>query len=151
MQIIKADTSHVDEVAKLFNLYRQFYHCRSNVSLAKAYIADRLEKDECHIFLAKQNDGEYIGFVLLYPTFCSLEMSPIVILHDLYVQEAARKKGVGEALMMAAKDFSEEMRMARIDLLTAKDNFAGQHLYEKLGYQQSLNEYSGYSLPLKVG
>lgn len=150
MNIIKAGLEHIDDVAKLFNLYRQFYHCRSNLKLAKEYISERLHEQACHIFLAQDNEGAGLGFVLLYPTFCSLEMDKIYILHDLYVSESARKQGVGEALMMAAKQLAEENRVARIDLLTAKDNFAGQHLYEKLGYQQSLNDYFGYSLQIKI-
>jgi ribosomal protein S18 acetylase RimI-like enzyme len=35
---------------------------------------------------------------------------------------------------------------ARIDLLTAKDNKAGQHLYEKLGYNKVNEDFFTYSL-----
>ena len=37
---------------------------------------------------------------------------------------------------------------ARIDLLTQDTNETGQHLYEKLGYERTLQDFYAYSLTL---
>ena len=76
------------------------------------------------------------------------EAIPILILYDLYVQSSARKAGVGEALMERVRELATETGARRIDLLTAFDNHAGQHLYEKLGYKKSNEGFQAYSLSL---
>lgn len=37
---------------------------------------------------------------------------------------------------------------ARLDLLTAYSNFSGQHLYERLGYEEAKQDFHAYSLNL---
>jgi ribosomal protein S18 acetylase RimI-like enzyme len=94
---------------------------------------------------------EPLGFVQLYPSFCSVDAIRILILYDLYVVAAARCRGLGEALMRRATDFAIETGVSRLDLLTAKDNFPGQALYEKLGYRRTNEDFYAYSLELRSG
>jgi|TARA_R110001583_G_scaffold106823_1_gene255252 ribosomal protein S18 acetylase RimI-like enzyme len=145
MNIVRASQKHISEVARLFDLYRQFYGCESNLTLATEFIVDRMNKGESEIFLASEN-GDAKGFVQLYPSFCSVDAVKIFILYDLYVDKCARNLGVGEALMNKATGFVKQSGAARIDLLTAKDNKAGQHLYEKLGYNKVNEDFFTYSL-----
>jgi GNAT superfamily N-acetyltransferase len=63
------------------------------------------------VFYLAEADGEALGFTQLYPAFASLSLAPSWILNDLYVEPAARGRGVGEALMQAARD--SQFRMAR--------------------------------------
>jgi len=42
MEIIRANQVHVAEISRLFDLYRQFYKCESDLDLAKEFIADRI-------------------------------------------------------------------------------------------------------------
>jgi ribosomal protein S18 acetylase RimI-like enzyme len=70
----------------------------------------------------------------------------IYILYDLYVDASARKSGLGEKLMNAATAWAKEQGAARLDLLTEDNNLAGQHLYEKLGYKRTGEEFYAYSL-----
>lgn len=97
------------------------------------------------IFLAVE-DCSAKAFVQLYPSFCSVDAIKIFILYDLYVDKSVRNSGVGEALMNKAREFAKHSGAARIDLLTAVDNKAGQHLYEKLGYKKVLEDFHAYSL-----
>jgi ribosomal protein S18 acetylase RimI-like enzyme len=145
MNIVRASQKHMSEVARLFDLYRQFYGCESNLTLATEFIVDRMNKGESEIFLASE-DGNAKGFVQLYPSFCSVDAVKIFILYDLYVDKGARNLGIGEDLMNKAKEFVKQSGAARIDLLTAKDNKAGQHLYEKLGYNKVNEDFFTYSL-----
>ena len=147
MQIIDANLSHLDHIARLFDLYRQFYHCQPDLALAKSFISERISKHESTIFLAEEA-GEYVGFVQLYPTFCSVEATRIYVLYDLYVVESARNIGVGKQLMDRAREYAIAQGAGRIDLETAFDNYVGQHLYEKLGYKRADGRFIGYSLLL---
>ena len=106
-----------------------------------------MDNHESDIFLAVDN-ATACGFVQLYPSFCSVQASKIYILYDLYVLESHRKSGVGENLMHKAAQWATENNAARVDLLTAHSNAAGQRLYEKLGYKRVLDDFYAYSLDL---
>ena len=145
--IKQADASHLDEVSRLFDLYRQFYECEPDLALARSFIEDRMRNGESTIFVAL--DGKLgLGFVQLYPSFCSVEAIKIQVLYDLYVDQAVRHGGVGEALMNRASEFARNSGAARVDLSTAHSNVIGQHLYEKLGYRKTDEDFYSYSLYL---
>jgi len=146
MKIIEASVEHIDEVARLFDMYRQFYECEPDLPLATKFIGDRITHKESMIFVAQDADRHSIGFVQLYPSYCSVEAIKIQILYDLFVEAESRKQGVAEALMRRASAFAKETGAARVDLLTAKTNQAGQHLYEKLGYKIVNQDFYAYSL-----
>ena len=145
LKIVKANQEHIKEVARLFDLYRQFYECEPDLALATQFISDRTSRGESDIFVALNAD-KASGFVQLYPSFCSVDAVKIYILYDLYVDADSRKTGLGEKLMNTATDWAESNGAARLDLLTADDNLAGQHLYEKLGYKKVLQDFYAYSL-----
>jgi ribosomal protein S18 acetylase RimI-like enzyme len=147
MNIEIATKEHTTEVARLFDLYRQFYECEPDLNLATEFVAARIANDESRIFVAM--DGEIaLGFVQLYPSFCSVEAFKIQILYDLYVDAEVRTDGVGEKLMNRASEFARESGAMRVDLLTGHSNKIGQHLYEKLGYEVANEGFHAYSLYL---
>jgi ribosomal protein S18 acetylase RimI-like enzyme len=145
MKILRAAKEHVLEIAKLFDLYRQFYECEPDIELAKLYISERIQNEESAIFLADDN-GKIKGFVQMYPSFCSVDAIKIYILYDLYVVPNSRNSGVGALLMNRAAEHAKEQGASRIDLMTAFGNKPGQHLYEKLGYRRVLEDFYTYSL-----
>lgn len=63
-----------------------------------------------------------------------MALQPALLLSDLYVSEQARRQGVGEALMNAARAHAEATGACGLQLETAKSNLPGQALYERLGY-----------------
>jgi ribosomal protein S18 acetylase RimI-like enzyme len=145
MELQKASFKDVSEVAGLFDLYRQFYECDPDIVLAEKYISERIKNEDSTIFVAKDN-GEAIGFVQMYPSFCSVEAIKIYILYDLYVDASARNSGVGALLMGRASEYAKEQGASRVDLMTAFSNKPGQHLYEKIGYKRALEDFYTYSL-----
>lgn len=145
MNIVRAEERHIPEIGRLFDLYRQFYECDADLELATNYIRDRLANDESVIFVAEEGESLQ-GFTQLYESFCSVEVMKILILYDLYVDADVRNGGVGAKLMNAATEFARENGAGRLDLLTGKDNYPGQHLYEKLGYVKVNEEFFAYSL-----
>lgn len=145
MEIVKANQHHIAQVSRLFDLYRQFYECEPDLELATRFISERIERKESDIFVAHSQD-KAIGFVQLYPSFCSVDAVRIYILYDLYVDANSRKSGVGEDLMNVATEWARTNGAARLDLQTAHDNLVGQNLYEKLGYKKTLEDFYSYSL-----
>ena len=129
-----AATSDVEEVALLFDAYRQFYKKETNLALAITFVRDRLENNESVVLVAEAEDGQIIGFCQLYPTFCSVAAAPTYSLYDLFVKPEARKSGAGKALLLAAERHAAQSGCVRMDLTTAKTNLPAQALYESLGW-----------------
>ncbi|MBM7701071.1 GNAT family N-acetyltransferase [Kurthia huakuii] len=146
MEIYQATMEDLEGVSNLFNLYRKFYQKASDLEGAMDYIKERLENKDSVIFIVKNNQ-EYVGFTQLYPIFSSLSMKRAWILNDLYVEERARKQGIGEMLLKKVKDYAIETGAKNISLSTALDNHKAQKLYKKNGYIRDSQFYQ-YELSL---
>lgn len=134
LHIRPATPADAGTLAPLFDAYRQFYEQAPDITAARRFIAERLERGESSILIAFDAAGAAIGFCQLYPTFCSVEAAPIYTLYDLFVSAAARKTGAGRALLMAARDHARAQGKVRMDLTTAHTNTTAQSLYESLGW-----------------
>jgi len=146
VEIFRAGQEHAGELGPLFSGYRHFYEQKVDRDTEDAYIATRMANGECVIFIARENDDP-AGFVLLYPTFDSVMLYPTWVLHDLFVSERHRKKGIGRSLMETAHEFCAGQGAGRVDLSTAVTNTVAQPLYESIGYERD-EEFYVYSLTL---
>lgn len=144
---ITAGLEQLDEVARLFDLYRQFYEQPANLDRARDYVGARMQNAESTIFLAQDDSGIGLGFTQLYPTFCSVAAAPIFVLYDLYVDAPGRRQGTGRALMLHAQQFAKAQGAARLQLETAIDNLPGQALYESLGWERDTH-FHNYTFDL---
>ncbi len=142
MEIYQAKEKDLHEVAKLFNLYREYYHQPSNFDGALTFIGERMEKMDSIIFVAVKQE-RYIGFIQLYPSFSSISMKRTWILNDLYVIHEARQEGAGQLLIDMALKLCTETNARSLSLQTAPGNKYARRLYEKNGFSLD-NEYLSY-------
>lgn len=147
MKITRGTINHLDDLADLFDQYRQFYEQDADFEGCKEYLHERLTNDESIIFIAQGDEGEAIGFTQLYSSFCSVARQPTLYLYDLYVSPNARRQGVGRALMKGATEYAKEHNAVRLSLQTAHDNASAQALYESLGYEKDTHFFA-YDLSL---
>jgi ribosomal protein S18 acetylase RimI-like enzyme len=61
-------------------------------------------------------------------------------LHDLFVDEAARRAGVGEALLRATLEALRDLGAPRCVLHTMWDNAPAQRLFERAGFRRTMVE-----------
>ena len=103
----RADANDLDTLAGLFDAYRQFYKRPSDVAAARAFLAERIARDESVVLIAEHEGAaigaksvraEAIGFVQLYPLFSSVRLGRTWLLNDLYVAPQARRLGAFESL-----------------------------------------------------
>ena len=135
MQIEVATKDHLEQIAPLFDAYRVFYEQPSDLAASRAFIAERLERGDSHILLAREA-GKAVGFTQLYASLSSVSMRKIWILNDLFVAPVGRRRGVGRMLLRAARDFATATGAVRLELSTQKTNLAAQALYESEGWQR---------------
>ncbi|VVN42027.1 hypothetical protein PS858_00402 [Pseudomonas fluorescens] len=150
VQVHRADATHLDHVARLFDAYRGFYGQPSNLTQSRDFIAERIARDESAIFVVLDAAGEALGFVQLFPTFSSIDAHRTWLLGDLFTAPVARGRGVATLLMNTARDFAVLSGAKGLVLETATDNHGAQRLYESLGYVRETGYYT-YCLDLKQG
>ena len=147
LQIRAATVNDVAALAPLFDAYRQFYEQPSDPVLAREFLSARLQRGESVVLLAFDADGRAMGFVQLYPTFCSVAAARIFILYDLFISPAVRRGGTGAALLGAAASFARSEGAVRLELSTAPTNHAARALYQREGWRR-VDEFEVYALPL---
>ena len=147
MDVFRADSSNLDELAVLFDQYRQFYEKPTDLAGCRKFMGDRLANDESVVFAVRTESGSIGGFTQLYCSFCSVEMGELIYLYDLFVAPEARRQGLARALMDAASAYGRERGADRLQLETAVDNARAQSLYESLGWERD-QEFYTYLLPL---
>jgi ribosomal protein S18 acetylase RimI-like enzyme len=130
----RATLADLDELAPLYDAYRQFYEKPADLPLARRYLQQRLERAESVVFVAQRDRQPLEGFTQLYATFCSVAAAPYMVLYDLFVAPAARRNGVAQALMQAAEDYARDHGHSRLELQTARTNHRAQALYERRGW-----------------
>lgn len=136
MLVRQATIHDVEQIAPLFDAYRQFYGKESDLGLARTFLSDRFKHQESIIFLAMSSTGSMLGFAQLYPSFSSTRAARTYVLNDLFVVPEARRAGVGKALLEEAARFGRAVGAARLSLSTALTNVVAQRLYESLGWKR---------------
>jgi GNAT superfamily N-acetyltransferase len=146
MEVVLADVKELEEVSKLFDRYRIFYHQSSDLDAARSFLQDRFQHGESKIFIARA-DNRIVGFTQLYPSFSSVSMKKVWILNDLFVEESSRNQNVSRSLIGAAEYFARETKAVRIVLSTQVSNIAAGSLYRSLGYIKD-EDFDHYALKL---
>ncbi|HEY1028788.1 MAG TPA: GNAT family N-acetyltransferase [Pseudomonas sp.] len=130
------------DLTRLFAGYLRFYEVPRDETDITSFLDQRLQRGDSQLFIARDEQGVAQGFIQLYPFQSSLALEPAWLLSDLYVEQSARRAGVGEALMNAARAHAEATGACGLQLETAKTNLAGQRLYERLGYVRDEQFYT---------
>ena len=147
MNIFRANIDQLDSLAGLYDQYRQFYEQEPDFEACRAFLDNRIRKNESVIFAAQGDEGELIGFTQLYRSFCSVEMKELIYLYDLFVAPRARRQGVARSLMEAARQYAVDRGAGRLQLETAITNHPGQALYEDLGWERDDEFYTYHLAP----
>lgn len=142
MIVRKAEADDLEQLAVLFNEYRQFYGASSQPVESLHFLQQRFANQESVIFIHVKDDT-ITGFVLLYLGFSSVACSTYYILDDVYVTPPYRRQGSAKQLIDTAILFARQQNALRITLETQKTNIESQRLYEKMGFVQD-NEFQTY-------
>jgi ribosomal protein S18 acetylase RimI-like enzyme len=105
------------------------------------WLGRELENDRAMLLVATIDDA-VVGYV--YATIeardWALLLDRYAGLHDIYVDDAARGRGVGEALLTAAIEELRERGAPRVVLMSAVQNESAQRLFARMGFRPTMIE-----------
>ena len=133
MIVRRATSEDLEQLATLFDEYRQFYGSSSNIPQSLDFLSQRLSNQQTVIFIHIKDDF-ITGFVILYHGFNSVACSGYYILDDVYVSPRFRRQGSAKQLIDTAILFARHEKALRITLETQKNNFHSHQLYEQMGF-----------------
>jgi ribosomal protein S18 acetylase RimI-like enzyme len=109
----------------------------------RRFLQGEMAREDSLLLVAEdRGDGAVIGYAFgrREPRNWEMLMDDSGVLHDVFVDDRARGRGVGAQLV---RGFVERMRVrgaARVVLHTAAQNAAGQALFKKLGFRVTMLE-----------
>jgi GNAT superfamily N-acetyltransferase len=105
------------------------------------FLGTQLRRDDAVVFVAEWA-GQVVGYVYagIEPQSWKELRDEAGFIHDVYVDESARRCGVATALLEAAADWLAGRGMPRIVLWAAAPNESARHLFEHLGFRHTMSE-----------
>ena len=91
-----------------------------------------IDSDTTHLWMAEEND-RYLGSLTLM--VFRIPSGTRARIEDLVVQDTARGRGVGNALVLKAIEMARALGVEAVDLTTHPSREAANRLYKKLGFE----------------
>ena len=104
-----------------------------------------LRQPEAGAILVARAGSQVVAMVNLLFTISTALGARVAILEDMVVAPAARRAGIGSALLQHAIDYSQSMGIERLTLLTDGNNHGAQRFYQRHGFAGST------MVPMRLG
>jgi GNAT superfamily N-acetyltransferase len=147
--IRQAVLADLDDVAFVFDQYRQFQGKASDLMACRGFLCERFDHGESVVFLAFL-DEQPVGMAQLYPSYSSTALARVFILNDLFVSETGRRAGVATALLQAVEQYAWRLGACRVSLNVAQSNVPAQDLYHAIGWTQDDEFFMFHRFPPKA-
>ncbi|MDM7922784.1 MAG: GNAT family N-acetyltransferase [Pyrinomonadaceae bacterium] len=125
---------HVGYDAERFSLF-------ATVEGGEDFYRSRISASES-VIMVVESDEEIVGFA--YVESDSLNYAEMLRngawLHDIYISEVHRSRGLGESLLAAAIDAAKELGAEKLLLSVAAKNAIGQKLFGRAGFRPTMIE-----------
>jgi GNAT superfamily N-acetyltransferase len=145
VEIAPIAVEEFEELLPLIVAYQRFYEVEEiDEARNRSFFRRFLAPSEDGLLLGARDEGRLVGYACLYWHFSSSQATETVLMNDLYVDEAARGRGVGRALIAATAEVARERGAPSIEWSTAPDNHTAQRLYDATGAERS--EWFSYEL-----
>jgi len=145
---LAGDWSRVGELAE--RLVRMHYDFDSSrfvhpstlgANAYTAHVQDEMDRGNAVVHVA-DTDGRVVGYVFagVEPENWKELRPQAGFIHDLVVDEAHRRAGVGHALMASALDWFGARGIKRVMLWSAPANAGAQRLFRSMGFRPTMME-----------
>ena len=145
LEIAPIAAEEFEQLLPLIGAYQAFYEVEEiDEERNRTFFRRFLAPSEDGLLLGARSEGRLVGYACLYWHFSSLEACESVLMNDLFVDESARGKGVGRALIEATAEVARERGVPFVEWSTAPDNHTAQRLYDSTGAERT--EWFSYEL-----
>jgi GNAT superfamily N-acetyltransferase len=148
----RADADDAETVARLMVGFRD--HLGLDWPSDNAFLAgvERLLEDRDTAFLigSPHADAPPTGVVQLRFRYGLWRAGLDCLVEDVFVEESARRSGLGRALVQASIDLARERGCRRMELDTNETNAAAIALYESFGFSATENKYGGRDIYMRA-
>jgi GNAT superfamily N-acetyltransferase len=147
LQIAPVSDEEYEQLLPLIAAYQRFYEVEEiDEERNRTFFRRFLAPSDDGLLLGARAGGRFLGYACLYWHFSSTRALETVLMNDLFVEPDARGRGVGRALIEAARDVARQRGAAHLEWATAPDNHTAQRLYDSTGAERS--EWVEYELGL---
>jgi GNAT superfamily N-acetyltransferase len=147
IEVAPVTPGEYEELQPLIAAYQRFYGVEEiDEERNRAFFRRFLAPSEDGMLLGARAGGPLLGYACLYWHFSSLQATETVLMNDLYVDEGARGRGIGRALIEATADVARERGASHVEWATEPDNQTAQRLYDSTGAERT--EWVEYELGL---
>jgi len=106
-----------------------------------SFLESQLDRSDAAVFVAER-DGSPIGYVYagLEPLSWKELRGAAGFIHDIVVDDSARRSGTARQLLQVAVDWLRELGAQRVMLWTASQNTSAQSLFDSIGFRKTMIE-----------
>ncbi|MGK2933556.1 MAG: GNAT family N-acetyltransferase [Solirubrobacterales bacterium] len=131
IEISPITEAELETVEPLLMAYQTFYEVEDiDLERNRQFFSRFIGNSHSGWLLGAWDGDGLVGFGCFYRHKSSLTATNIVLMNDLYVDEAARGKGAGRALIEAGMELARESGASHLTWATAPDNKTAQALYD---------------------
>jgi ribosomal protein S18 acetylase RimI-like enzyme len=95
------------------------------------------DRDTVYLLAAPDDDSPPAGYAQLRFRHSLWTAAPDCWMEDVFVEDSARRRGVGDALVALALEVARERGARRVELDTSEENEGAQALYARHGFSGS--------------
>jgi GNAT superfamily N-acetyltransferase len=122
------------ELLPMVRAYCDFYKAEPPDERLEAISRRLIERpEEGAQLIARDDEGEALGFATLYMSWNTLRGDRFGIMHDLFVRPEHRGRGVADELIAACRRATRERGGGILSWQTAPSNHRAQRVYERVG------------------
>ncbi len=149
IKIIRADltnTHHADALVFLLNAYAldPMGGGKELSDFTKDNLASEILKRTDTTVILAFDDDKPAGLINCIEGFSTFKCKPLINIHDVYIDEDHRGKGLATQLLQAAEDLAIEKGCCKVTLEVLEGNEPAKIAYLKFGFD-------GYELDPKMG
>jgi len=149
IEILPADLNSKTHALALVELLDAYAHDplgggQGLASDVKAKLPEELARRPTACVLLAWAEARAVGLLIAFEGFSTFAAKPLLNLHDIYVDPAYRRRGVGKLLLAHAEAIALQRGCCKLTLEVLSGNTTAQAAYREFGFQQ-------YELSPEVG
>jgi len=130
----------------LWQDYLTFYESRLSDEVTATSFARLARSDGMYGALARDDEGRAVGFVNWTTHSSTWNTSGYCYLEDLFVAQAARGGGIGQALISHVRDWADEAGYGKVYWLPQGVNVVARALYDRVAQSTG---FVHYEIPIR--